>query len=67
MDVIEELSRAARPARKRLKQALTWMEENPAKTALIAGILMAAVGTTLIIAGHRPVRKELERLKEKLI
>ena len=67
MDVIEELSRAARPAKKRLKEALAWMEENPGKAALIAGILMAAIGTTLIVAGHRPARKELERLKEKFL
>lgn len=66
MDVIEDLTRATRPAKKRLKALLEWMEENPGKTALIAGILMAAIGTTLIVAGHRPARKEWERLKDKI-
>ena len=66
MDVVEELARATKPAKQRFKAALDWMEQNPGKTALIAGILMAAIGTTLIVAGSRPARKEWERLKEKI-
>ena len=67
MDVLDELARATRPAKKKFRDVLLWMDENPGKTALIAGILMAAIGTTLIVAGHRPARKEWERLKEKIL